>query len=175
MQQNIKDWTNKSTWIIYVFTLTFLYQSEQSFSKSKYQGYMMRYIRSSSNICEITIVVLTVLIVFVPNKYFEDPLNFVPSAHVKLLCGTSHQLVDNHNGTATGIGFGEDVTTKRKLSAFLIVLSWGHTLILMSIHPMFQSFRFYMVMFKRVARRFAILLTFYSLFVIAFALGFYVY
>ena len=138
------------------------------------QGYIMRYLKSSDNYMEVAIVVLTFLVVFVPNQNIADPLSFVPSSHVKLLCDTSHLLMDNHNYTTTGIGFGADVTVKRKLSAFLIVLTWGHTLLGLSIHPMFQSFRFYMVMFKRVASRFATLLLFYALFVISFGLGFYI-
>ena len=138
------------------------------------QGNIVRYLKSIDNYSEIAIVVLTFLVVFVSNHKILDPLIFVHSAHVKLLCGTSHLLIDNHNYTTTGIGVGADVTVKRKLSAILIVLAWGHTLICLSIHPMFHRFRFYMVMFKRVAIRFATLLLFYALFIISFGLGFYI-
>ena len=42
------------------------------------------------------------------------------------------------------------------------------------MHPMFRRYSFYLMMFKKLTKRFATLLVFYGLFVVSFALGFYI-
>ena len=133
-----------------------------------------RYIKSLENYRDIAIIVLTSVILFLPNKSIADPMSFTLSSNVKKLCETSHLLNDDHSFTATGVGFGSDVTIKRKLSAFLIVLSWMQLMSNIALHPMLESFNFYLMMFRKVAFRFISLLIFYGFFIISFGLGFYI-
>jgi hypothetical protein len=132
------------------------------------------YLTSLDNYQDIATVVLTFLVVFTPNQNMHDPMNFIPSTHVKQLCGTSHLLIRNHSYSESGLGFGSDVSIKRNLSAFLIVISWTQALLSLSIHPMFRRFSFYLMMFKKVTKRFGTLLVFYGFFVVSFGLGFYI-
>ena len=78
--------------------------------------------KSSDNYLDIATVVLTFIVVFVPNQNMNDPMIFIPSAQVKLLCGTSHLFNKNHSYSESGLGFGADVTIKRNLSAFLVCM-----------------------------------------------------
>ena len=120
---------------------------------------------------------------FVHNNNIADPISFTLSLHVNKLCETSHVInrttdgniprVQGYNGTL-GLGYGNDVTVKRKLSAFLIVLTWTQLMSSLAMHPMLQSFNFYLMMFRKVARRYIQILIFYAIFIISFGLGFYI-
>ena len=137
-----------------------------------------RYITSIENYRDISIIILTIMVVFVPNDYIDDELSFTLNFNIKKLCSTSHMIKQNvkENDSTEGrrFGYGTDVTTKRKLSAFLIVFSWMLLMHHLALHPMLERFNFYLMMFRKVAKRFGLILIFYGLFAVSFAMGFYI-
>ena len=120
-----------------------------------------RYITSIENYRDIAIIILTIMVVFVPNDYIDDELSFTLNFNIKKLCSTSHMIKQNvkENDSTEGrrFGYGTDVTTKRKLSAFLIVFSWMLLMHHLALHPMLERFNFYLMMFRKVAKRFGLI------------------
>ena len=70
--------------------------------------------------------------------------------------------------------YGCHVNLKRHLSAFIIVLSWSELITMIGRHPKLTEINIYVTMLYRVLGTFILFLTWYSLFIIAFALGFYI-
>ena len=62
----------------------------------------------------------------------------------------------------------------RHLAAIAIVLSWGELITLIGRHPKLLHCNVYVTMFYRVLNSFFFFLLWYSLFIIAFGLGFYI-
>lgn len=71
-------------------------------------------------------------------------------------------------------GFGCNVTTKRHIAAIVIVLSWSELITMIGRHPKLSTYNIYVTMFYRVISTFIKFLLWYSLFIVAFALGFYI-
>ena len=69
-----------------------------------------------------------------------------------------------------------DVTVKRGVSAYLIVLSWTRFLFQVAKNPSRTTERFnkYAMMYRRVATSFLKILFIYSFFIVSFAMGFYI-
>ena len=65
-------------------------------------------------------------------------------------------------------------TIKRHFAAISLVLSWAEMITLVARHPKLANLNIYVTMFYRVLRTFTLFLVWYSFFVIAFALGFYI-
>jgi len=64
--------------------------------------------------------------------------------------------------------------TKRHLAAFVIVLAWATLITLTGRHPKMARYNIYVTMFCKVLKSFILFLTWYSFFIIAFGLGFYI-
>ena len=60
------------------------------------------------------------------------------------------------------------------MAAIVIVLSWSELITMIGRHPKLTSLNIYVTMFYKVLKTFIIFLIWYSLFIIAFALGFYI-
>eukprot|EP00092_Neocalanus_flemingeri_P003648 GFUD01003915.1.p1 GENE.GFUD01003915.1~~GFUD01003915.1.p1 ORF type:complete len:987 (+),score=184.76 GFUD01003915.1:133-3093(+) len=63
---------------------------------------------------------------------------------------------------------------KRELSAAALLLSWIDLVTMIGRHPMLSDYNTYLTMFYRVLKTFLLFLTWYSFFIIAFGLGFYI-
>merc|ERR1711962_1875206 len=94
-----------------------------------------RYLTSFENWTEITIVILSFVILITEGKQFE--LN-------------------------------------RHLAAITIVLSWAELIVMFGRHPKLKEYNIYVTMFFKVLKTFIFFLAWYSLFLIAFGLGFFI-
>merc|ERR1711892_184754 len=63
---------------------------------------------------------------------------------------------------------------KKHLAAFAIVLSWAELIVLFGRHPKLKEYNIYVTMFLKVMKTFFLFFTWYSLFIIAFGLGFFI-
>ena len=62
----------------------------------------------------------------------------------------------------------------RHFAAIVIVLSWAELIVLVGRHPKLKEYNIYVTMFLKVLKTFLFFITWYSLFIIAFGLGFYI-
>ena len=70
---------------------------------------------------------------------------------------------------------GEDCgELNRHFAAIVIVLSWAELIVLVGRHPKLKEYNIYVTMFLKVLKTFLFFITWYSLFIIAFGLGFYI-
>ena len=70
--------------------------------------------------------------------------------------------------------FSSPCDTKRNLAAFTIVLSCATLITLIGRHPKLAQYNIYVTMFYKILSTFATFLLWYSAFLIAFSLGFYI-
>lgn len=70
--------------------------------------------------------------------------------------------------------FESPCNLKRHLAAIAIVLSWAEMITLVARHPRLSRYNIYVTMFYKVLKTFTFFLIWYSFFVVAFALGFYI-
>ena len=70
--------------------------------------------------------------------------------------------------------FEDPCQTKRHFAAISLVLSWAEMITLVARHPRLAQYNIYVTMFFTVLRTFTIFLVWYSFFVVAFGLGFYI-
>merc|ERR1719483_1700121 len=70
--------------------------------------------------------------------------------------------------------FEDACETKRHLAAIAIVLSWATLITLVGRHPKLSRYNIYVTMFYRILETFVTFLLWYSFFLIAFSLGFYI-
>merc|ERR1719348_892865 len=70
--------------------------------------------------------------------------------------------------------FEDACETKRHLAAVSIVLSWATLITLVGRHPKLSRYNIYVTMFYKILETFVTFLVWYSFFLIAFALGFYI-
>ena len=63
---------------------------------------------------------------------------------------------------------------KRQLAALVILLSWVEMIVLVAKHPRLSKYNVYISMFYKVLQTFFSFLLWYSLFLLAFAFGFYI-
>ena len=70
--------------------------------------------------------------------------------------------------------FSEPCETKRYLAGFAIVLSWATLITLVGRHPKLSQYNIYVTMFYKILETFVTFLIWYSFFLIAFSLGFYI-
>merc|ERR1719474_1346084 len=68
----------------------------------------------------------------------------------------------------------ENVLLNRHLAAIALVLSWAETITLIGRHPKLLHCNVYVTMFYKVLNSFFFFLLWYSLFLIAFGMGFYI-
>jgi len=62
----------------------------------------------------------------------------------------------------------------RHLAAFSIVLSWAELIVMLGRHPKLKEYNIYVTMFLKVLKTFFFFLAWYSLFIVAFGLGFFI-
>ena len=70
--------------------------------------------------------------------------------------------------------FANPCDVKRHLAAISILLSWSEMITLVARHPRLSRYNIYVTMFYKVLKTFFFFLVWYSFFVIAFGLGFYI-
>ena len=154
----------------------------------------VNYFKRLSNFVDMAIIVLITIVLYVPNRLINDPFGYSLSTTVKNICpepkenGTSdfrtyYQLYFNTSRSATSITGNDfnlddptDVSVKRFLSSFLIILTWSKLLFTVARHPSksIEVYNKYAMMYGQVAWSFFRILIWYSFFIIAFALGFYI-
>ena len=128
------------------------------------------YLLSPKNWSDIAQLILIAVIMYVPADYVNDPFYFSRPSHIEKVChpeGKKEPLK---------IYDESDVSVKRGLSAFLIVLSWSNLLLEIANHPSKRTEKFnkYVMMYQTVAKSFLKLFFVYGLFVISFSIGFYI-
>jgi len=98
-----------------------------------------------------------------PGQHFNSIENIL---EVLLIVLTGVLLFDGHPGCNMGF--------KRELSTAVLLFSWIELLTMLGRHPRLSSYNIYSTMFYRVLKTFISFLTWYSLFIIAFGLCFYI-
>lgn len=68
----------------------------------------------------------------------------------------------------------EACSVKRHLAAVAVVASWAELVTFVARHPRLSLYNIYVTMFYKVLKTFFFFLVWYSFFVVAFALGFYI-
>ena len=133
------------------------------------------YFFSKKNWSDITQLILIGVIMYVPNQWVVDPLYFSRPSLISLIC---HPKGENGAdlGKPLAIFDESDVSVKRCLSAFLIIVSWSTLLFQIANHPSkrTENFNKYVMMYQTVAKSFMKLFLVYGLFVISFSIGFYI-
>ena len=142
------------------------------------------YFKKLSNWIDMGLLILIALVLYVPNHLMLDPLSFSLHSTVERICpkesndsnscqndGPTHADVRN-----ISLNDLNDVSVKRFLSSYLIVLSWTRFVFEIAKHPgkKTENLNKYAMMYGRVASSFFKLLICYSLFIIAFSFGFYI-
>ena len=127
------------------------------------------YFKNWTNWSDMIYLFLIVLVVYFPTGLLQDTLKYSLSLTAKKVCDKKpefHPIMEDPN----------DVSVKRGLAGFLIVLSWTRIIFLIATHPgkMTEAFNKYTLMYRKVARSFLRLLLVYGLFIVAFSIGFYV-
>ena len=118
----------------------------------------------ASTVCLILLMMREVLqFGIAPRRYIFNLENWV---EVTLITLTSFLLFDGD--------YGCHVSTKRHLAAFIIVLSWSELITMVGRHPRLTQINIYVTMLYKVLGTFILFLTWYSLFIFAFGLGFYI-
>jgi len=69
---------------------------------------------------------------------------------------------------------GCDLSGKRQVSSVIVLISWIELVTMVGRHPRLSSYNIYSTMFYRVLKTFSTFLVWYSLFLFAFGLGFYI-
>eukprot|EP00090_Calanus_glacialis_P040395 TRINITY_DN7041_c0_g1_i5.p1 TRINITY_DN7041_c0_g1~~TRINITY_DN7041_c0_g1_i5.p1 ORF type:complete len:976 (-),score=208.34 TRINITY_DN7041_c0_g1_i5:92-3019(-) len=98
-----------------------------------------------------------------PGQHFNSVENIV---EVLLIVLTGVLIFYGHPGCDMGF--------KRELSTAVLLFSWILFVTMVGRHPRLSSYNIYSTMFYRVLKTFISFLTWYSLFIIAFALCFYI-
>ena len=129
-----------------------------------------RYFLSPKNWSDITQLILIAVIMYVPNEYMNDPFYFIRQSNIDKICHPEGET------KPLEIYDDSDISVKRGLAAFLIVLSWSRLLLQVASHPSERTEQFnkYVMMYQTVAKSFMKLAFVYGLFVISFSIGFYI-
>ena len=137
--------------------------TEECIEASKVDGWT-RFLWGASTACLIFLALReTLQLGIAPRRYIFTLENWVD---VSLIALTSILLFHGD--------YGCHVLLKRQVSAFIIVLSWSELITMIGRHPKLTEINIYVTMLYRVLGTFIQFLAWYSLFILAFALGFYV-
>uniref|UniRef100_A0A0K2VB98 Transient receptor potential cation channel protein painlesslike [Acyrthosiphon pisum] n=1 Tax=Lepeophtheirus salmonis TaxID=72036 RepID=A0A0K2VB98_LEPSM len=98
-------------------------------------------------------------------RYIFTPENWLEVSMITLVCVILF-VPDSY--------FLEPCETKRHLAAITILLSWSEMITLIARHPRLERYNIYVTMFYKVLKTFFFFLLWYSFFIFAFALGFYI-
>merc|ERR1712135_131274 len=128
------------------------------------------YLLGPKNWSDISQLILIAVIMYVPNEYMNDPFYFIRRSSIDKIC-----LFEDEK-EPLNIYDESDISVKRGLAAFLIVLSWSRLLLQVASHPSERTEQFnkYVMMYQTVAKSFMKLAFVYGLFVISFSIGFYI-
>ena len=145
----------------------------------------LKYLKMVSNWNVILLIALITVVVYVPNQLLKDPIYFSLSAAVSKICPEDKVSINVSTGCTHCCKEEKatpkwqdtsDVSIKRGMSAFIIVLSTTRVLFKIAKYPgrMTERFNKYARMYRKVASSFLKILTVYSIFILSFAMGFYI-
>ena len=131
-----------------------------------YQTYFLKV----KNWADLLLIALVIVVLYLPNDYLVDPLFFSLKHFIDKICP-----LGGYQEKASNITIANHLGVKRGLAGFMIVLSWTRLLFQIARHPgkRTETLNKYILMYRTVAASFLKLLMVYSLFIISFALGFY--
>ena len=131
-----------------------------------YQTYFLKV----KNWADLLLIALVIVILYVPNDYIVDPLFFSLKDSINKICP-----LESYKQQVSNITIANHLGIKRGLAGFMIVFSWTRILFQIARHPgkRTETLNKYILMYRTVAKSFLKLLIIYSLFIISFALGFY--
>ena len=138
-----------------------------------YNSYFLRW----KNWCDLLLIALIVVVIYVPNEYVYDPLFFSLKQHIDKVCPLKNsQQESTYSEGKSNITIVNHLGVKRGLAGFIIILSWTRLLFQIAKHPgkHTEKWNKYILMYRTVAISFLKLLFIYSFFIISFALGFYI-
>ena len=150
-------------WIV----ITVLYVISCYFEIRQFLASPIVHFKRSTNWGDSILYVLIAFVVYVPNKWISDPVYYSQSETLKKVCDVEPTPEMNIEG---------DVSVKRGIAGFLIVLSWTRFIFHVAKNPgrITERFNKYAMMYKRVATSFLNILMVYSFFIVSFAMGFYI-
>ena len=150
-------------WIV----ITVLYVISCYFEIRQFLASPIVHFKRSTNWGDSILYVLIAFVVYVPNKWINDPVYYSQSETLKKVCDVEPTPEMNIEG---------DVSVKRGIAGFLIVLSWTRFIFHVAKNPgrITERFNKYAMMYKRVATSFLNILMVYSFFIVSFAMGFYI-
>ena len=140
----------------------------------------LSYFKNWTNWSDMVYLFLIVLVVYFPTGMLQDTLKYSLSLTVDKVCEKTPEFKKCtkccEKGHNPDMNDPYDVSVKRGLAGFLVVLSWTRIIFLIATHPgkMTETFNKYILMYRKVARSFLRLLLVYGLFLVAFSIGFYV-
>lgn len=143
------------------------------------------YYKKPSNWADFGILLLISVVIYVPNDLMYDPIGLSMHSFVANICNYPdsetepwQQKKDVRAKMFKDVNFisPSDVSVKRHLSSFIIVLSWTRLLFDIFKHPgtRTENYNKYAMMYGRVASSFFKLLVCYCLFLVSFSVGFYI-
>ena len=129
------------------------------------------YFQKPSNWADIGILSLIFVVLYVPNDLIYDPIAYSLHSTIEKICSGTE-----NNSKVVNFISPSDVSVKRFLSSFLIVLSWTRFVFDIFKHPgkRTETYNKYAMMYGKVATSFFKLLICYCLFIVAFSIGFYI-
>ena len=152
-------------WIV----ITVLYVISCYFEIRQFLASPMVHFKRSTNWGDFILYILIAVVVYVPNNWISDPVYYSQSGSLNKVCGEDFKGEFNQNVEG-------DVSVKRGIAGFLIVLSWTRFIFHVAKNPgrITEKFNKYSMMYQRVATSFLNILMVYSFFIISFAMGFYI-
>ena len=118
-----------------------------------------KYFQEKSNWIDLAIIGFLMIVMYVPNDRIKNPTTF--------------SVFDDNNTNANVIE-ADKCRVKRCISAALIVLIWTRFLMSIAKFPGWKEYNLYVIMFYKVMQRYFKILAWYSMYLIAFGLGFYI-
>ena len=118
-----------------------------------------KYFKEKSNWIDIGIIGFLMVLMYVPNDKIVNPHKF--------------SIFDDQNDYSA-VDEKEQCRVKRSVSAALIVLIWTRFLMTIAKYPGWKEYNLYVIMFYKVMQRYVKILAWYSCYLIAFGLGFYI-
>ena len=138
-------------WLIITFLVIFYAMMELT----EMVALDFRYFKELSNFVDITIITLVLILLYLPQKYIWNPQYFSTN--------NSDPSYEERN-----------CKVKRSISALVIVLAWLRILTSFAKLPGLKHCNFYLIMFYKVMLRYAKIMLWYGLYLVAFGIGFYI-
>ena len=113
------------------------------------------YFKEISNYVDLVMIALIVAVLYVPNSYMSNPKIF--------------SIFDE-----TAEDEKERCGVKRSIAAIVIVLVWTRFLMAFSKLHRLKAYNLYVIIFFKVLQRYVRIMAWYSLYLVAFGIGFYI-